>query len=141
MRDWQRANTHRSITFDESGACASYMNLMPVSRSKRVTCPRKNRKELSHGNNTRARTSLTPCSLKRRFSAFTMGELIKNNLVGILAPLGMRKSVYAPKSIGSVFIDDFVGVRIIFETFAHLLSVLRQYESSNYEVLPWRPSK
>ena len=100
---------------------------MLVSRSKSATCPRKNRKELSHGNNTRARTSLAPCSLKRRFSAFTMGELIKNNLVGVSVNLNMRMSVYSPKSIGSVFIDNFVGVRIVFETFAHLLSVLRQY--------------
>ena len=141
MRDWQRANTHRSITFDESGACALYINLIPVSRSKSTICPKKNRKELSHGNNTRARTSLTPCSLKRRFSALTMGELIKNNLVGVSVPPSMRKSVYIPKSIGSVFIDDLVGVRIVFETLAHLLSVLRQHESSNDEVLPWRSSK
>lgn len=70
-----------------------------------------------------------------------MGEFIKNNLVGVSVSLGMRTSFYAPKSIGSVLIDNFVGVRIVFETLAHFLSVFRQHESSYDEVLPRCPSK
>lgn len=81
IKDWQRARIHRSMTLTGRGAFESYLKSRPVVFLNKVTWPRKNRKELSHGRSTREITSRTPSSRNRRLSPLTMGEFTRNILV------------------------------------------------------------
>lgn len=124
MSDWHRARIQRSMTLEDTGACASYWKSRPVVFLSRAAWPRKKRWELSQGRSTREMTSRTPSSRKRRLSPRTTGELTRNILsecMSLSAIVVLRQGV--PCSISTVLVDDEVGVGVVLQTLAHLLPV------------------
>jgi hypothetical protein len=46
--------------------------------------------------------------------------------------------MYSPKSIGSVKVNDILGIRVVLQTLAHLLSISSENQTGNDQVLPRR---
>lgn len=122
MSDWQRARIQRSMTFFGWGAWGLYLKSTPLVFFNRATCPKKKRKELSQGRRTRDMTSRTPSSRNRRLSPRTMGELTRNILYPSISK-APSEACGIPSRIGAILLNNYIRIRIVFQTFAHFLAI------------------